>query len=169
MNVNDVLALPPIYTTNKVYEFVNNSINPFPELYVGIFNRKTRENIDRQTDIQVRVVKEWYGSHERYLDRKVWLIASIWMEGDAFMIIRNTPSRGDDYPSIFVIDKDIHNKALYYLFNLMETDGDFSNERYMALSGTITSQPSFMNREEISNNDAIFIKAIEHTIKYGLR
>ena len=136
---------------------------------VGSFNLKTRENITTHNkSLEVRVVSEFIGSYERYQDIEAWLIATLWYNGDPFMILRNTGRDGDGLPSQFVSDSDTYHDALYYLFNLMVPDDDFSNERWLPLSGTITHQPGVRPIVEWANDDPIFKIAIQHTLRYGL-
>ena len=169
MDANDVYGATPLYRTYDLSEVIGVHTDIFPELNViGSFNLKTRENIRANNrSIEFRVIRRFTHSLESYHDVSPWLIGTLWYNSEAFMIMRNVGRNGDDYPSAFVTDADTYHTALYYLFTLLETDADFSDEAWLPLSGTITTMPADRVITEVAYDDPTLIRALNHSIKYG--
>jgi hypothetical protein len=169
MDANDIYGAPAIASTFDLSQIIGVYTNIFPELNViGSFNQRTRDNIrENNRSIEFRVTHQFSNSYERYNDVSSWLIASMWYNSEAFMIMRNVGRNGDNYPSFFVTDSQTYHTALYHLFSLLEVDADFSDEAWSPLSGTITTMPGELTMVEVAYDDPTLIKALNHSIRYG--
>lgn len=68
-----------------------------------------------------RLEIRYYKDHS-YDGRRIWRLASVWFDGNPFMIIQNAGREGDDHSARFITDAGRYEEAVVYVKSLLPPD-----------------------------------------------
>lgn len=87
--------------------------NHMPEIEGSEVWRLSAEGIKSE-----RVEIRYYKNHN-YDGRRIWRLASVWLDGQPFMIIQNAGREGDDHSARFITDVERYKQAVDYVKTLL--------------------------------------------------
>lgn len=68
-----------------------------------------------------RLEIRYYKDHS-YDGRRIWRLASVWLDGEPFMIIQNAGREGDDHHARFITDTERYKEAVAYVKSIVPPD-----------------------------------------------
>lgn len=112
-------------TPNELYQRIPERVNNDLSVLFGCYFNHMPEISDvdywriTATEIKNKRLEIRYYKDHNYDGRRIWRLASVWLDGKPFMIIQNAGREGDDHFARFVTDTERYMEAVVYIKSIL--------------------------------------------------